>query len=63
MNLPDGDYILTDGAGWFKVGGFAVRIRSAPPAGLIVDVYQSGQEMEGALNSLFVEAEDVTSDF
>ena len=57
MNLSDGDYVLTDGAGWFEVGGFVTRIR-ATPAGLIVDVYKSGEEMEGALNSLFVGADD-----
>lgn len=61
MNLPDGDYVLTHGAGWFEVGGFVVRIR-ATPAGLVVDVYKAGEEMEGALNSLFVEADDVTPD-
>lgn len=61
MNLSDGDYVLTDGAGWFEVGGFVTRIR-ATPAGLIVDVYKAGEEMEGALNSLFVGADDATSD-
>jgi hypothetical protein len=61
MNLSDGDYVLTDGAGWFEVGGFVTRIRAAP-AGLIVDVYKSGEEMEGALNSLFVEALSAASD-
>lgn len=24
--LPDGDYILRDGAAWFSVGGFALRV-------------------------------------
>ena len=59
MNLSDGDYVLTDGAAWLEVRGFAVRIR-ATPAGLIVDVYKAGEEMEGALNSLFVGADDAT---
>lgn len=59
MNLIDGDYVLTEGAAWVEVQGFAVRIR-ATPAGLIVDVYESGEEMEGALNSLFVEALNAT---
>ena len=62
MNLIDGDYVLTDGAAWLEVQGFAVRIRTTP-AGLIVDVYKSGEEMEGALNSLFVEALNAASDF
>ena len=57
MNLTDGDYVLADGAGWFEVGGFVVRVRGTPAA-LIVDVYKSGEEMEGALNSLFVEVDD-----
>lgn len=60
MNLTDQDYVLTDGAGWFEVGGFVVRIRGTPAA-LLVDVYKSGEEMEGALNSLFVEVDDATS--
>jgi hypothetical protein len=57
MNLSDGDYVLTEGAGWFEVSGFVVRIRGTPAA-LLVDVYKSGEEMEGALNSLFVEVDD-----
>jgi len=61
MNLHDGDYVLTDGAGWFEVGGFVTRLR-ATPAGLFVDVYKAGEEMEGALNSLFVGADDAAPD-
>lgn len=54
MNLPDGDYILTEGAAWVEVQGFAVRIR-ATAEGLSVEVYPSGQEAGGELGSLFVE--------
>jgi len=57
MNLIDQDYVLIEGAAWVEVQGFAVRIR-ATPAGLFVDVYKAGEEMEGALNSLFVGADD-----
>jgi hypothetical protein len=61
MNLTDQDYVLSEGAAWVEVQGFAVRIR-ATPAGLIVDVYKAGEEMEGALNSLFVGADDAAPD-
>ena len=53
MKLLDGDYILAEGAAWLEVQGFAVRVR-ATPKGLSVEVYQSGQEAGGELDSLFV---------
>jgi len=28
VSIPDADYILRDGAAWFKVNGMTVRIRS-----------------------------------
>jgi hypothetical protein len=59
--LPDGDYVLTDGAGWFEVGGFVVRIR-VQPTGLVVDAYEFGGEMDGTLDTMYVELPNVASD-
>ena len=61
MNLIDQDYVLIEGAAWVEVQGFAVRIR-ATPAGLVLDVYQSGQEASGPIDSFYVEPLDATSD-
>jgi hypothetical protein len=60
MNLPDGDYVLTDGAAWFEVGGFVVRIR-VQPTGLVVDAYESGGEMDDTLDTMYVELPNVAS--
>ena len=54
MNLIDQDYILTEGAAWVEVQGFAVRIR-ANSSGLAVDVYKSGEEGEDTLASICLE--------
>jgi hypothetical protein len=61
MNLSDGDYVLTEGAAWVEVQGFAVRVRTTSE-GLVLDVYQSGQEASGPIDSLYVEALDAASD-
>jgi len=61
MNLTDQDYVLTDGAAWVEVQGFAVRIR-ANSSGLAVDVYKSGAEGEDTLASICLEPLDVASD-
>ena len=53
-DLPDDDYILTEGAAWVEVQGFAVRIR-ANSSGLAVDVYESGKEGENTLASICLE--------
>ena len=53
MKLLDGDYVLAEGAAWLEVQGFAVRVR-ATPKGLSIEVYKSGQEASGELDSLFV---------
>ena len=54
MNLIDQDYVLTEGAAWVEVQGFAVRIR-ANSSGLAVDVYKSGAEGEDTLASICLE--------
>ncbi len=38
MNIPDGDHVLTQDAGWFDVSGFTVRIMTANE-GVVVDIY------------------------
>ena len=38
MKLLDADYVLTEGAGWFDVKGFAIRIQSTDE-GVVVDVF------------------------
>jgi hypothetical protein len=40
--LKDDDYVLTDGAAWFTVKGFAVRIHSTDE-GVIVDIFKNGE--------------------
>lgn len=44
-HLPDGDYVLIDGRGWFTVGKWSVRI-AAEAGGIRVEVYADGHEMD-----------------
>lgn len=48
VSLPDGDYILTDGDGWFTVKGMSVRIKSTAK-GVMVDIYPLHRELDDAL--------------
>ena len=48
MKIEDGDYELVDGAAWFAVRGFAVRIFSTDN-GVDVRIYKNGAEDEGAI--------------
>jgi hypothetical protein len=50
--LKDGDYVLTEGAGWFTVKGFAIRILSTDE-GIVVDVYRDGNEMDSPIASTY----------
>lgn len=50
--LEDGDYVLTEGRGWFTVKGFSVRIH-ATDEGVAVDIYQDGKEMNGHISSAY----------
>jgi len=50
--LIDSDYILTEGAGWFEVKGFAIRINSTDE-GVVVDVYKNGKEDEESISSCY----------
>jgi hypothetical protein len=40
MNIPDEDHVLTEGAGWFDVKGFAIRIHRTDE-GVVVDIFDS----------------------
>jgi hypothetical protein len=47
-SLDDGDYVLADGAGWFEVGNFAIRIAKTDE-GVACDIYRNHDEMGEAL--------------
>lgn len=51
-DLIDDDYFLDDGAGWFQVKGFAIRIHSTAD-GVAVDIYKNGAEDADALASCY----------
>jgi hypothetical protein len=51
-SLEDGDYTLTEGAGWFSVKGFSIRIMSTDE-GVVVDVYEDGKEMGSPVSSTY----------
>ena len=66
VNLIDGDYVLTDGAAWFRVKNFSIRIQSTDE-GVVVDLYPYLQEMEEPVASCWaldseVEPEDNDSE-
>ena len=50
--LEDGDYVLTEGSGWFTVKGFSVRIH-ATDEGVAVDIYTDGKETDGPVSSAY----------
>lgn len=51
-NLPDGDYTLTEGAAWFTVKNFSVRVYSTDE-GIVVDIYPVGRETEDSVASTY----------
>jgi hypothetical protein len=52
MNLKDDDYTLTEGAAWFTVKSFSIRILSTDE-GVVVDIYNEGEEMELPIASTY----------
>jgi hypothetical protein len=56
--LKDADYALTEGAAWFTVKGFAIRILSTEE-GVAVDIYESGNEWE-PIASTFAHDSDIS---
>jgi len=53
IQIKDGDYILTEGSGWFTVGGFSIRLNKTDE-GVAVDIYKLGAETDGAIGSTWV---------
>lgn len=49
-DLPDGDYVLGDGAAWFTVGRFAIRVYSLDDS-VWVQIFKDGAETEVPLAS------------
>lgn len=58
--LVDGDYTLKDGAGWFTVNKFSVRIRAVDKTSVRIEVYHLNKESEGNLASFTVTRDSVT---
>ena len=44
--IPDGDYILTEGCGWFQTNNFAIRIFSGE-SHVVVQVYDDAAMRRG----------------
>jgi hypothetical protein len=59
--LNDTDYTLTEGAAWFTVEGFAVRIHTTAE-GLIVDIYQDGKEYNAPIASAYAHTHELEAD-
>lgn len=60
-NLTDDDYTLVEGAAWFTVKGFSIRIHSTDE-GVIADIFAKGHEMEPCIAGTYAfdsEAEEV----
>lgn len=49
--LAYGDYVLTDGSGWFDVKGFTVYIRSTGE-GVIVDIFDAAELRDGDIDAV-----------
>lgn len=53
MDIPEGDHKLINNSAWIEVKGFAIRIASTDE-GVVVDIYESGSELNDALASTYV---------
>ena len=58
-HLKDADYILDDGAAWFTVGKFSVRIQKTDE-GVLVDIYPVGKEADGSIASTYALDDEVS---
>jgi hypothetical protein len=58
MNLKDDDYTLEEGAAWFTVKGFAIRILSTDE-GVVVDIWKDGGEMDSPIASTYAHDSDI----
>ena len=59
--LHDGDYTLVDGAAWFTVKGFSVRIMSTDE-GVVCDFYPLHDEMSEPLASTYAFDSEASSE-
>ena len=60
MNLKDDDYTLEEGAAWFTVKGFSIRILSTDE-GVVVDIWKDGGEMDSPIASTYAHDEDIVT--
>jgi len=58
--LTDSDYILTEGAAWFEVKGFSIRIHSTDE-GVVVDVFKTGEYTEAIASTYAFDTEGETA--
>jgi hypothetical protein len=58
IDLKDADYVLTEGAAWFTVKNFSIRIFSTDE-GVVVDIYKKGSEMDSFIAGTYA-ADDET---
>jgi hypothetical protein len=59
--LTDTDYVLTEGAAWFTVKGFAIRIHSTDE-GVVVDVFKDGDYTETIASTYAFDNETTTGE-
>ena len=60
MNLKDDDYTLEEGAAWFTVKGFAIRILSTDE-GVVVDIWKDGGEMDSPIASTYAFDQEIST--
>ena len=58
--ITDAVYLLAEGAGWFEVKDFAVRIHSTDE-GVAVDIYKNGSEDEDSIASCYAFDSELTN--
>jgi len=51
--IPDGDYVLTEGAAWLDTKGFAIRVHSTDE-GIIVDIYDAEVAKTGDFDAALI---------
>ena len=52
LNLIDSDYVLAEGAAWFSIKDFSIRIHSTDE-GVVVDIYKADDEMNEPIASTY----------
>ena len=57
-NIKDGDYVLSQGSGWFETAGIAVRIHTDESGMVRVTAYRSGSELDEELAEFVVDNND-----